>query len=350
MTRAELRDAVLRRLGDAAETIWTGEEVDSYLQIGYRELAQTSRVFPDVTYPENFPRGFSYTAPWEKTYGHVTAAGFDYGCANYTYSDERRMLEELQRIGPGNHTSLFEFVDGHLENAGADTSIPATADLPAAVTEIDRVTWDNRTIDALVPSRLERSDTRYEVTEGEVYGYLWRKDGVRTLRKVRVPAAAADSYAIHDTWGILRSPTDISGDTVTGTWGLPRRIPTMHPMGAESFGLARRPYQEGTNVRVEHWRQGRALDADTAVCELPDRYAIYLRDYVQGRCLSRQGPGQDVALGAHFLERWTRGLTRIQRRLSRTDRERVGRMGGETPSGGRPPRPKLPWNFGSVVR
>lgn len=348
---ATLVDDIQRRLGDPTGAIWPLAEVQYRIGDAYDQLATDLRLFWEWTYLENLPRGFSYTQPWEKAFLDAMG-GFDYGCANFTAEVDRRALgDERERIGPANHTSPFLATDGWLATANASTAIAATADMPKTLTRLARVTWDQRGIDALEARTLQRTDSRYEITAGEVFGFVWQKDGIRTLRKVRVPAAQADTATVNGAWGLLRRPTDLSGDAVTGSWGSPRRIPGHHPIGTEVFGAPRRPFLEGKNVRVEHFRLGRALTDGTAVCELPDRYAIYLRDYVQGRLLERNGPGQDVRLAAFFLARWARNIARIAARLDRVDRERTGVLGGDGATlMTRPPRPSMPWPYGSVVR
>jgi hypothetical protein len=126
----------------------------------------------------------------------------------------------------------------------------------------------------------------------------------------------------------------------------------MFPQGdGDGFGLPRRPYQDGKNVRLEVYRQGRVPDNPTVVCELPDRYALYLCDYAQWQLLSRRGPGQDLKLAEHFRLRWVRDTARIANRIDRMERAHVSILGGDGQSlTTRPPRPKLPWNYGSVVR
>lgn len=350
-TLGQLRAQVASRLGDVEAAIWTGDEIDLHLVDGYQQIANTLGVFWDQAYLENRPAAFSVSQTWELAF-LGSAAPFTVGVANFTYEDERRLLgDERLRLGPANYTSPFEFTDGHLSDAGADTSIPATADLPKTVTALDRVTWDARGIDAMEARTLSRMDARYELTVGEVYGYIWQKDGIRTLRKVRVPGQPSDNAQIDGAWGLLRNPADLADDTVTGTWGVPRRIPGHHPIGPDTFGAPRRPFLDGKNVRVEHFRQGRALDSSASVCELPDRYAVYLRDYAMALCLGRRGPGQDLKLAAHFQQRWDRAIARIQRRLQVVDAERVSVIGGDgRPSVSRPPRPSLPWQYGSRVR
>ena len=343
-TLASLREAVLRRLGDAGGAIWPTTDVDQDLQDAYRELAQRLHVFWDWLYLENLSGHFSYTADWEGS-----SLLFDFGLANYTLADELRTLAEAERIGPAWVTSPADLA--WVSDLRANPAIPATADVPTTLTELSRATWDRSAIDASTSGRMAEMDARYETTQGEVYALLWQQDGIRTVRKVRVPAAVADQWTVNGSWGLLRRPADISAETVSGTWGICRRVPGEHPMGPERFGAPRRFVRDGKNVRVEHWRLGRAMVNPGDVCELPDRYALYLRDYAQARCLARAGPGQDLALSAHYDQRWQRGLTRIQRRTTQMQAQRVGVIGGGRVSVvQRPPRPSLPWQYGARVR
>jgi hypothetical protein len=105
----------------------------------------------------------------------------------------------------------------------------------------------------------------------------------------------------------------------------------------------------GRNVRVEHWRIPFLSCLDS---ELPPRYRHYLIYYAMWRCLTRQGPGQDFKLGGWYKGRWDVALARIKKRIERQNSQRAGRLGGpdgSPPSGG-PPRPKLPWQYGSKLR
>ncbi len=227
----------------------------------------------------------------------------------------------------------------------------ATVELPRTLTTLDRATWDGAWLEAIEPRSYSRLDARYKTTTGPVVAYMWQIDGVRTFRQVRVPAAAAASVTVTGTWGALRTPADLGALTITGTWGVPRILPGHHPLGPDQWGAPRRVYLEGQNLRVEHFRQGRALVTDDTICELPARYAIYLRDYAQAQCLGRPGPGYDQALSDHFQQRWDRGLARIARRLVLVDMEHVTVLGGDgRPLTARPPRPSLPWAYGARVR
>jgi hypothetical protein len=346
VTLDDLRRDVLYRLGDATASVWTREEIERYLEQGYLELATAGRPFWDQTFLENLPAGFSQNAVCD-----TDDADFFYGIANYTCVDERRLLDELHRTGWANHTCPDEATDAWLTSCGASADIPATSEVPELVIGLERATWDTTTITALSPATLAQDDTRYQITAGEVFGYTWRQDGARTFRKVRAPAAQAASYACQGSWGILRSTADITATATTGSRGVPRRIPTQHPIGVSQWGLPRRVYQDGCNVKIEHWRTGRPLD-DAEGSELPPRYTAYLRDYAQAKALSRVGPGQDNILAKHYWARWVRGLGRLERRRVYLQRPRVGILGGgaSQTGGRRPPRPQLPWSFGRTLR
>lgn len=334
------------RLGDAAGQVWTHDEIVVQIQEAYGLLAQTRAVFWDTTFSENLPTSFTYTQPWEARDGFVAV---DAGVANYTFTDEQGLSDnQAKEVGPAWFTCPDEIA--WLADVGANTAISATDELPASLRALDRVVWNNQTIVALSPRHLRAGDSRFQYTAGEVYAYLWRYDGVRTFRKVRVPAAQAATADVTGSWGLLRDPTDLSGDTVTGSWGIPRRIPGHLATGPYAWGAPRRPFLETNNVRIEHTRSGRALVTDTDLCELPDRYASYLRDYAQWQLLEKPGPGQDLALAAHYQARWTRDLARIDGRLQRVTQERVSVLGGDgRPSITRPPRPSRPWAYGQEV-
>jgi hypothetical protein len=348
-TLAVLRAAVARRLGDLEFRIWTADEIDTYLTQGYRELGTTLPLFFDFLYLENLPRGCSYTQPWERAF-LPDVGGFDFGVGNLTCADDVRALgTERGRYGPISHTSPFEATDGFLATLPHWPGIPATADVPTRLTRLDRATWDRRVCDVIEARSLSRLDAQYQTQTGEVEALLWELDGVRTVRKYRRPARQADTVTVTGSWGLLRTPADLSGDPVVGTWGVCRRLPSHHPLGPERFGLPRRVFLDGKNVRLEHFRLGRPFELGP--CELPTRYANYLWDYAMAAALLRPGPGQDVKLAAHFQERWQRNIARLAKRVRSVDAETITVLGGEAITrSGRPPRPKLPSQYGSVVR
>lgn len=286
VTLNDIRDDVLYQLGDVAAAMWSQAEMDSYIKEGYNEISLKTG------------------ALWETAY-----------------------LEDVAGV--------------------------ATATLPTDLYQIERASWSYKRLDPISSSQLEHIDSRYQITQGEVIGYLQDKDGLRTFRKYRVPAADSDKYAVTGSWGTPRSVTDISNETVTGSWGTPRQISGQHPISSESlvaykfWGLPRRFFKELRNTRIEYTRRGQALSAASAELELPDLYGKYLRWFAMHKALERPGKGQDLKLSAHFKERWDVGVSRVAKRKDAMSENRERRMGGGGQVLGRPPRPRLPWNYGT---
>lgn len=140
---------------------------------------------------------------------------------------------------------------------------------------------------------------------------------------------------------------------IAGTFGICRRLPGHHPIGTELFGLPRRVYLDEKNVRLEHWREPRALEAAVTESEWPDRLNHALELYVLATCYGTPGPAQDLTLAKHYAERYARAVARIHRRVASLRRTRVTVMGGNGNRGASrngPPRPRLPWNYGQEIR
>lgn len=345
-----LVERVLHRLGDSAQKIWTSEEIESYVERGAKELAVTARLVWDQVYLECFPPSFNHTGDFEVAY--ITDS-WDFGRGNYTYDDEAPLLDaifESDELRRANHTSPDDLF--FMEAVGASMIGEAVVQLPDDLTDVDRVTWDNRPIDAATHRRAEAHDSRYELTSGEVYAYTYGKDGPRALRRIRVPSSEADTYYHSGTWGIARDIDDVTSEGVTGTWGIPRQLQGWHPMGdTEGWGTPRRFYQDGKNMRVEFYRVSQIED-DYSGSELPDRYFLYLGDFAQWRALKRNGPGQNYPLAGIYEQRWKRNLARVQGRINRKWKAKTHVLGEIQSQRGKtgPPLAKLPWNYGSTVR
>lgn len=344
---ANIVERTLHRLGDSAQKIWSYDEVENYLRHGARELVTNVRVVWDQLYMENLPAGFHCTADFEEG-----LTDFAYGVASYTFPDELDYIDDSEMehddIQQANHTCPSEL--HYLEGIGASTAMRGIQQLPFTLVDIDRATWDNRGIDATTPRRARQDDDQYEETAGEVFQYAWRQEGPRTFRKIRVPSAMAETYVVDGAWGIMCDPTDLGDPDVEGTWGAPRTAPGYFPMGdTEGWGLARRFYSDDNNVRVEHYRQLRVTPTDS---ELPLRYFTYLTHYCQWKCLIKHGAGQDYKLAQLYKTLWDRGQERIRSRGMMQGIEKVHRMGGSSDRSRRsgPPRPKLPWQYGSTIR
>lgn len=351
--RARLRDMaerVLHRLGDSAQAIWTRDEIESYVHLGAKELADRCRMVWDQVYLENLPAGFSYTSAFESRY-----IVFDYGLGGYTFEAEGELADEHGLIEMDDLRLAF-FTNPseihYLVEIGAPETMSAIVNLPPTLTDIDRVTQDLSKIEATNHRRVARHDSRYQITEGEVFAYSWQKEGVGALRKIRVPNEVAETYEFEGSWGIVRDIEDVSAEDVEGSWGIPRRIPSWHPMGwSEGWGTPRRFYDYDDNFKVEFWRQPYIESMRDS--ELPPQYFRYLSDYAQWRALTRNGPGQDFKLAQLYSNKWARNIARILSRIERQFSEKTHRLGGfgdEAGAFSSPPRPRLPWQYGQRLR
>lgn len=339
-TLAEVIDASLVRLGDTEQLIWDREEMTRYAQEGYDTLCQQAQVILETDYLEDY--GGNLTAEWEKDYLEAGMAFF--GLMTHTAYWERDYLPQdgtAQDIA--DHTA-------HWEKAYRETdTFRAVYDLPPDLVELERATWNNKRLTPMDPAVTEVADSRYEEETGEVEGYLVNKDGWQRLRKWRVPSIGPDEFTTTGNFGILRDPDDISEDEVTGTWGIPRILPGMHLMRGP-YGFPRRAYQDVNGTRIEFYRRGEELVSENIEFELPDICVKYIQWFCIGRALTRQGPGQDMTLGEHWMSRFATGLARLTRRKSRTTQNKIRRIeDGRSRVGTRPPLARMPWAYGKVV-
>ncbi len=342
-TQGELIDNVLKRLSDTAEQVWTRPEIARYGNEGLRRLSSDTLCVWDTLFLEDSATTGNYTCDAELQY----MDGGDVICAQFSYtapSDADYLDPGQLDLGPTNHTHLWE--TAYL----TETYFRAVYQLPEDLAELERATWDYKRIEALRSSELESADSRYQINNGEVLGYLRDKDGWRSFRKWRVPAAAADSFTITGYLGLIRTPTDVSAETVLGSWGVCRRLPTMHPTrSAQGFGFPRRPFKDIRNTKVEHSRHATELENDDSVFEIPERYVKYVRNFVLFRCYERNGLGQDLQLSSFFKQRYDEGVLRIKARMKALNAYRRNIVGETQQSDGRPPRARLPWQYGRVV-
>lgn len=352
-SRSELTAAVLSRLGDTQQAIWTAEEIDGYLQDGLSELCRAAKPIIDTVYLENRHEPFVCTYQDELDLLE-TMPGFAVGrVSRITYEDERALLTANQQVTTPRPCPITCPPESELyADITPGALLPAVGDVDGSVIEIDRSLYDSRVIASFTQRDARNIDSRYETNAGEPYGVVWQGDGPRTVRKIKRPAAEADVVDVDGAFGILRDAGSLgtSTDVTTGTWGIPRRIPGHHPMGAFSLGTPRRVYLDGKNVRLEVSRQAVPLDDDDDIVELPDRYADYLRDYAMGEALARPGAGHQPQLAQHYQARWATRIERVKARMRRVFSQRVSQLGGSRMPRTRPPSPRMPWPYPAVTR
>jgi hypothetical protein len=336
-----LRDDVLRRLGDTETKVWTESEIDGYLREGYNRTAERVECFWDIAYLENLPYSGDHTSEWEEDYYDGTDIFQD----KFQFTAKWEVDYIDNAYGPANHISPWEWKNSYVANE----YLPPVSTLPDVVYKINRATNDWIEVDPIPSYRLESQDSQYETLNGRIVSYLMDKDGLRTLRKYKAPCSKAEYFETTGDFGVLRDPSDISGETVTGSWGIPRRIPGEHPMG-KTWGFPRRVYKDSGNFRIEFYRRGYAVESDSDEFEFSNSHCKYIRHYAMWKALIREGAGQDLKLAKHYEERWLIGINRIGDRKIKTVSNRTGVFGGETKRHGPPPKPVLPWSYGRMER
>jgi len=269
--------------------VWTAAEIKRYLKECYSIIAARTECFWNGDFLDDKANTCNITAEWERD----LHPGDVLGVFNFTGAFEEEMMPGGPALGPCNHTAAHETED--LAFIGK-----AVYDLPTDLIRIERATWDNRRIDPLYSSELEPLDAQYHTRKGNPQGYVMDKDGLRVLRKVPIPTA----------------------ETTATT----------------------------NNFKIEYIRKGSAVSADGDTFELPDRYTKYLRHYACWRCLEREGPGQDLQLGAFWKNLYESGVARMIRRKQLFNQRRNVVMGGSSERLSRPPLARMPFSYGRVVR
>jgi len=386
----DLLDAVQYRLGDPSGLIWRRDEIREYAIDGYNALCMETGCLWDTDVLPDWAYAFNCTSSYElRTFvgGEVIE-----GMAQYTAEFERDYVNNLN--GPANHNYHWEANEGWV-----DQLLPAAVvDLTEELYEIERATWNSSLIAPLRSRELEQSESRYELNRGQVEAYTQDKDGLRRLRKWRVPAAAyvpypmdrtittvsggtgggssgffADSYfgkayfgnsywssfggtglvttttiQGSELFGILVDISDITDQVAEGTWGDFVQVPGQ-PMMSDTWGIIVAIYKETNNVRLEFRRRPFAMRDDDRF-EIPNYHVVYLRHYVLARALEREGDGQDLTLAAHYQARYEACVARMMRRKGAMHFQQQYVMGGSAGKARKKPLARLPWQYGRPVR
>jgi len=219
----------------------------------------------------------------------------DTNSADYVWSDAElnRYIQDGYDLFCRAALAIFD------RQAIPDVAGEAVYDLPVGITELDRVTWNNYRIRSDPQDAWTSGDPVFESQQGQVEGYLVDGDGFGKIRKIRVPA----------------------GD-------------------------------DATKFMVEFYRIGAELTADTDRLEIPTWDSRAIRHYVLAQAYGRDGKGKNLEASTHYLARWVETLERARSRNYKVQARRTVVIGGtgEVRTTGRPPRPRLPWQYGTVVR
>lgn len=177
-----------------------------------------------------------------------------------------------------------------------DIAHQATYTLPTDLLSVERMSYLGRTIYPLRSEQLTQLDNTALTMEGVVIGYILDGDGVNLVRKYRIPAVTDSSSATHLDW--LR----------------------------------------------------RGADLDSTHYQIPPYMVRITWYYALSKLLRRDGVTQDLKFSDHFQERYLNGVQRIIRRKSKYLTRRMGVLGSGPAARGIPIGPRLPWEYGEVVR
>ena len=156
-----------------------------------------------------------------------------------------------------------ELVDTHVDGFATEIGFygKAVERLPEDLYVIERATWFTRAISPLRSRDLEGSDSRYEISAGAVDGYLQDKDGLRNLRKWRVPATSFTPYEFDalsdDGFGILRDLDGIVDDLQVNAGEENGDIVSVDGVEVfKDFGILGPIFSDAFAVRIEYRRRG----------------------------------------------------------------------------------------------
>jgi hypothetical protein len=243
-----------------------------------------------------------------------------------------------------NHTQPWEASELTTTFAVSSKSIPEDN------VAVERATHDFHQLSPEFTRWFEQNDRDFQTTQGDPWRFAMDRDGMSRMRIVPAGTGNAETATTSGTWGLLRDAGDTDGFGTwapDGSWGVLRAIPEHFPMGGQ-YGIPRRLYYDDANTRIEYFRLGR--DLEEYEFEIPARFVKYVEFYAQAKCLERDGPGQDLKLAAHFMERFLEGERRMALRIGENRRAVTGKIGssGRVPT--KPALARLPWRYGRQIR
>ena len=195
--------------------------------------------------------------------------------------------------------------------------------LPHEVREVLRVAYNRRTLVGKSSDWVRRHDSQYQIRQGDPQIYTMDKDGLRFLRLVPSAGGQAAYNTINGTRGTMRQ-TDESGITPVGTRGILRYRTGNFPAGGP-YGTPVQHHPDVFNVRVDHYRLGR--DLNRYPFEIPPFFMKFLYYYAMSMALRREGPGQDIKMSDHYMERFQMGVDRLLSYRKDMQRMRMIQMG-----------------------
>jgi hypothetical protein len=311
---------VLRKLDDTMNEVWARAEIGIYARDGYDDFARRTKCIFDVVVLENTPPVGGVGSDLQRYLAERTPDGA-------TVSDRR-----IHFTQPGERDTLNAPIAGvdaipiNATDASQATGRMNVGRLPEGTLAVFRVAWDRGTLDHETPQSLRQRDPLFETRDGDPSSWLWGEDGLLGLRIW--PAASGDaSYDTYDgLWG-LENYTDDSAvveDPASDGWGIPYDEGEFPSGGL--WGFPGRLHPDLKNIVIEIARLGR--DPQAYDFEIPRVFLKAIGFYAMSKALKRDGPGQDLKLSQHFLDRYELAVAQMEKRLRGPQAEKRGAIGG----------------------
>jgi len=370
----------LDRLSDLENVIWSRAEIQLYLKDGYDNFVRQTNPFFDCYMVENLPPAGNWQTDLEKYFAQQRPG--------WGLTDERLMYTQNEQTTAAGSVSQERFhgtegkyggsygpmatgmtspgdrayvtgSDGLLANAvdAVPVKVPGGT-LPDRVTDLLRVTFNQRTLVGISSMQAKYLDPAYEVRgTGYPQFFTWDKDGLMFLRVIPAMAGVAVYDTVDGSWGTMTYTTDTAVTVVTtevtghntGGYGMLVHRTDMFPTEGP-YGTPTRVHPTDLNCRVEVFRLGHSLD--DGIFELPDNYLKYVIFWAMYKAMLRDGPGQDLELAEHYKQRFEMGIEFLTQRRARMNPERFShfRGMGQFPVGPMPfgmGDPQPPYPFGT---
>lgn len=316
----------LRRLDDEAEDYWQRAEMENYSRDGYDEFCRRTGCVFDLVVIENTPPVGDYGSDLTRYLAeHTPGMAIADRRVLFTQPGERDLLGAP--VAAGDALAIDA-----TDPSQASGTVPGGR-LPDGVLSVLSVSWDQKTLDQETAQSLRQKDQRFETVEGDPQAWLWGEDGLMQLRVWPVAAGDASYDTYSGEWGIETYADDgvTEDECGLGGYGLVSEATDEFPSGGP-WGFEGRLHPELKNIVVAVARLGR--DPQVYPLEIPRSFLKYIAFYAMAQALKHEGPGQDLKLAQHFLDRFEFGVSRMEERLRAIQPERRGQIGSGDSAGG----------------
>lgn len=425
-TLSSLVSTAARRLeGDYSYAIWSHDELVGLAQTGYEQFCALTKALWDSRHIPDRHSPTPTTDEWSRADAPASSRTWETFVESQNRPTSRRATARYAEnvvlvsdptpfLGDSRQDARqageYGTITAGIDAIGASGTAPnPDSVLPVEVSDVERVTYDGRRLQALTPVEADRIDRQWERYTGYPSAFALRQEGGRKLlKRFRGPAAPADSRPYNQETGILRGGEQVSDVTTSSVLAQARitltpfslqssgvalgLVSTFYPYpirpttlilvfdaptvvgwvgltefagywatGSTPYGFARRVdgvhftgapygiprrYNPGTqNTRLDYTRKAPKLTAQGRL-EIQDWDARYVLFFVLARAYAKDCPGQNKKAAEHYQKRWEIGVEQVRQRWASV-REGLEHVMGTGPTHrDNNPVAELPWQYG----